>query len=123
MEVFDLNTVATLTVIVVSITILYFSKGPLNWPVVGMVPWIVWHLGNIYEDGCKMVLEKGGTFIVRGPWFFRSNLFQVVTFRPDNVEYILREEFSNYPKGPYFKEVFFHTFGHGLFTAYDGLIV
>ncbi|GLJ05626.1 hypothetical protein SUGI_0021690 [Cryptomeria japonica] len=121
MEGVSMSAVATVGVIVLCIMRIYFMKGPLNWPLAGMVPWILWHIGNIYEEGCKLVLEKGGTFIVRGPWFLRSNLFEVVTHTPDNVQYILKENFSNFPKGPYFKEVFFHTFGHGIFTSDDEL--
>ncbi|GLJ05627.1 hypothetical protein SUGI_0021750 [Cryptomeria japonica] len=112
---------ATVMVIILSIMRIYFWKGPLNWPVVGMMPWLLWHLGNIYDQSAKMVLENGKSFIARGPWFMRNTLFEVVTFSPDNLEYIMKENFSNFPKGPYFKEVYFSTFGHGLFTSDDEL--
>ncbi|KAH9307072.1 hypothetical protein KI387_011476, partial [Taxus chinensis] len=111
--------VATVVLVILRILTIQFGKGPVNWPVVGMMPWLLWNMSNIYENGAKVVIANGGTFKFRGPWWCSSHLFQVVTSTPANLEHILKNDFANFPRGPYFKGAFFDIFGHGLFTA-DG---
>ncbi|XP_057815354.2 cytochrome P450 86B1 [Cryptomeria japonica] len=85
-----------------------------------MIPWVVWHLSNIYEQGVKVALENNGTFLVRGSWFCGSNLFEVVASSPANLEYILKFDLSNFPKGPS-KKYFSDIFGYGLINSDDEL--
>ncbi|KAH9321574.1 hypothetical protein KI387_016213 [Taxus chinensis] len=95
-------------------------SAPLNWPVVGMMPALLWNIHNIYDYASKLVVHNGGTFKFRGPWMTRD-LFELVTSNPANLEYILKKDFSNFPSGPHLKEAFFDMFGDGLFTADDEL--
>ncbi|KAH9291501.1 hypothetical protein KI387_043309 [Taxus chinensis] len=97
------------------------SSSPLNWPVVGMMPALLWNIDNIYNYATKLVVDNGGTFKFRGPWMTRDNFFEVVTSNPANLEYILKKDFANFPSGPYVKDVFYDIFGDGLFTADDEL--
>ncbi|GLJ19769.1 hypothetical protein SUGI_0358160 [Cryptomeria japonica] len=92
------------------------SSLPLNWPLLGMMPSLLWNITNVYDYATKVVIENGGTFKFRGPWISRD-LFEVVTSSPLNLEHILKNDFPNFPRGPYFKGVFFEIFGDGLFTA------
>lgn len=50
----------------------------------------------------------------RGPCF--RNLDMVVTCDPSNIHHILSKNFSNYPKGQEFKEIF-EILGDGIFNA------
>uniref|UniRef100_A0A0G7ZNT9 Cytochrome P450 CYP86K6 n=1 Tax=Picea glauca TaxID=3330 RepID=A0A0G7ZNT9_PICGL len=95
------------------------NKGyPVNWPVFGMVPSLLWNLSNRYDWATGILSRNNGTFRFKGPWGSDS-LFEVVTCSPENLEYILKTEFLNFPKGRYFNSVFFDVFGDGLFTV-DG---
>ncbi|KAL0679063.1 hypothetical protein Bca4012_007044 [Brassica carinata] len=63
------------------------------------------------------VLEKSNlTFLFKGPWFARMDA--LITVDPANIHHILSSNFSNYIKGPEFKEIV-DVFGDPLFTA-DG---
>ncbi|KAH9319219.1 hypothetical protein KI387_020988, partial [Taxus chinensis] len=92
------------------------SSLPLNWPVVGMLPSVLWNIANVYDYGTKIVIDNGGTLKFSGPWMAKD-FFEVVTSTPANLEHILKNDFPNFPRGPYFKAVFFDIFGDGLFTA------
>ncbi|KAH9321579.1 hypothetical protein KI387_016218, partial [Taxus chinensis] len=79
------------------------GRAPLNWPVVGMMPALLWNIDNIYDYASKLVVDNGGTFKFRGPWMTRD-LFELVTSNPANLEYILKKDFPNFPSGPYLKD-------------------
>ncbi|GLJ20391.1 hypothetical protein SUGI_0370470 [Cryptomeria japonica] len=96
------------------------SSLPLNWPVLGMMPSLLWNISNLYDYTAKVLRENGGTVKFSGPWKTRG-LFEVITSSPPNLEHVLKNEFPNFPRGPYFKGVFFDVFGDGLFTADNGL--
>ncbi|CAN7109358.1 unnamed protein product [Brassica rapa subsp. narinosa] len=90
-----------------------FQSYPWNWPVLGMLPAVLMRLSQI--DDIIWVLEKNNlTFIFRGPWFTR--LHGLITVDPANIHHILSSSFSNYIKGPKFKE-YFDVFGDGIFNA------
>ncbi|KAI3992946.1 hypothetical protein MKX01_009689 [Papaver californicum] len=55
-----------------------------------------------------------GSFFIDGPIF--SNLKYFVTCHHQNIEYILKTNFNNFPKGPDFKQVF-APLGDGIFNA------
>ncbi|KAF9590817.1 hypothetical protein IFM89_038539 [Coptis chinensis] len=55
-----------------------------------------------------------GSFFVDGGFF--SNLRYIVTCHPQNLEYILKTNFDNFPKGSDFNEVF-DLLGDGIFNA------
>jgi fatty acid omega-hydroxylase len=89
------------------------------WPVVGMLPSLLLHLNDVYEWFSEAVNRSGGTFTFKGPWL--SSLRAVITCDPINVEYMLKTHFSNFPKGPYFRDVVRDLLGDGIFNADDEL--
>ncbi|KAL6634660.1 hypothetical protein ACP70R_027331 [Stipagrostis hirtigluma subsp. patula] len=94
------------------------SRGaPMLWPVLGVIPTLFAHLDDIYEWGAAALARSGGTFPYRGMWGGGSS--GVVTAVPANVEHVLRANFANYPKGPYYRERFAELLGDGIFNA-DG---
>uniref|UniRef100_A0A0E0K1Y1 Cytochrome P450 n=1 Tax=Oryza punctata TaxID=4537 RepID=A0A0E0K1Y1_ORYPU len=90
---------------------------PMLWPVVGIVPTLFVHRDDIYEWGSAALLRSGGVFPYRGTWGGGSS--GVITSLPANVEHVLRVNFGNYPKGPYYRERFVELLGDGIFNA-DG---
>eukprot|EP01018_Ginkgo_biloba_P003694 Gb_24352 [translate_table: standard] len=93
------------------------DKGPLAWPVVRMLPSLLWNINLVYDWMAEMLIECGGTFVLKGLWM--SSLYTVVTCDPRNLDYILKTNFTNFPKGNHFRNIFMDVFGDGLFTA-DG---
>ncbi|XP_062217448.1 cytochrome P450 86B1-like [Phragmites australis] len=94
------------------------SRGaPMLWPVLGIIPTLFAHLDDIYEWGAAALARSGGTFPYRGMWGGCSS--GVVTSVPANVEHVLRTNFANYLKGPYYRERFAELLGEGIFNA-DG---
>ncbi|RCV07124.1 hypothetical protein SETIT_1G219200v2 [Setaria italica] len=90
---------------------------PMMWPVVGVIPALVAHFDNIYDWGAAALARTGGTFHYRGTWGGGSS--GVITSVPANVEHVLKTNFANYPKGPYYRERFVELLGEGIFNA-DG---
>ncbi|KAK3154538.1 hypothetical protein QOZ80_2BG0191830 [Eleusine coracana subsp. coracana] len=90
---------------------------PMLWPVLGVIPTLFVHLDDIYDWGSAALASAGGTFPYRGMWGGGSS--GVITSVPANVEHVLRANFANYPKGPYYRERFAELLGEGIFNA-DG---
>ncbi|CAO2046513.1 unnamed protein product [Urochloa humidicola] len=90
---------------------------PMLWPVFGILPALFAHLDDIYEWGTAALARSGGTFPYRGMWGGGSS--GVITSVPANVEHLLKANFANYPKGPYYRERFVELLGDGIFNA-DG---
>ncbi|CAF2074634.1 unnamed protein product [Brassica oleracea] len=91
------------------------KRSPRNWPVLEMLPALV--LWSRRIDVLIRVLEKSNlTLLFKGPWFARMDA--LITVGPANIHHILSSNFSNYIKGPEFKEIV-DVFGDPLFTA-DG---
>lgn len=93
------------------------SKGPMLWPVLGIIPTVFFHLDDIYEWATAVAVRAGGTFPFRGMWF--GNCHGVITVDPATVEHVLRTRFANFPKGAYFRERFAELLGDGIFNADD----
>ncbi|KAL2484975.1 Cytochrome [Abeliophyllum distichum] len=93
-------------------------QGLPNWPFVGMLPSLISGLrGDMYEWISNVLRRQNGTFTFRGPWF--TNLKCVVTSDPRNLEYLLKTNFSNFPKGEYFRNTVRDLLGDGIFNADD----
>ncbi|KAI9170032.1 hypothetical protein LWI28_021393 [Acer negundo] len=88
------------------------------WPVLGMLPSLLSGInGNMYEWLTHVICRQNGTFHFRGPWF--SSLNCVVTADPRNLEHLLKTKFSNFPKGPFFRDTVRDLLGDGIFSADD----
>lgn len=95
------------------------QKGPMHWPVLGILPTLFLHLRDVYNWTTVALLHAGGTFRYHGMWL--GGAHGVVTADPANVEYILRTRFANFPKGKYYRERFMDLLGDGIFNADDGV--
>ncbi|KAG9135260.1 hypothetical protein Leryth_024671 [Lithospermum erythrorhizon] len=92
----------------------YGSSIPTNWPLFGMLPSIIQNAYRVHEFTTEVLQETGGTFLVKGPWLSNSDI--LVTSDPANIHHIFSRNFSNYPKGPEFREIF-ELLGDGIFNA------
>ncbi|KAL5576196.1 hypothetical protein UlMin_017895 [Ulmus minor] len=88
------------------------------WPVLGMLPSLASAVqSNVYEWISDVLRRQNGTFRFKGPWF--SSLNSIVTSDPRNLEHLLKSKFSNFPKGPYFRDTVRDLLGDGIFNADD----
>ncbi|PPS05754.1 hypothetical protein GOBAR_AA14892 [Gossypium barbadense] len=90
-------------------------KGPMMWPVFGIIPSIVFHLSDAHNWGTRVLIKAGGTFHYRGMWM--GGAYGIVTTDPSNIEYMLKTNFQNFPKGNYYRERFHDLLGDGIFNA------
>ncbi|XP_031480912.1 cytochrome P450 86B1-like [Nymphaea colorata] len=93
------------------------SRGIMQWPVLGCLPTVLCHMHEVYEYVTSALIEAGGSFPYRGMW--KGGAFGLVTVDPANIEYILKTNFKNYPKGKYYRERFSELLGDGIFNADD----
>lgn len=93
------------------------NTGPTILPVVGCLPWILFNLHRHY-DWSTAELAKTPTLTMR---VVVPGLDFIETSNPANVEYILKSNFENYPKGEYFRSIFSDLLGLGIFNA-DGSV-
>eukprot|EP01018_Ginkgo_biloba_P035007 Gb_11141 [translate_table: standard] len=91
------------------------AKGPVRWPVVGMLPSLLLNTYRLYEWNTDILKACGGTYVFRGPSM--SVMHSVITCDPANIEYALKINFSNFPKGEAFRIVFHDLLGDGIFNA------
>ncbi|XP_058093685.1 cytochrome P450 86B1 [Magnolia sinica] len=95
----------------------FTSKGPMIWPVMGIIPTIFFHVSDIYDWATEALIRSGGTFPYRGMWM--GGAHGVLTVDPSNIEYMLKTRFKNFPKGKYYRERFADLLGEGIFNADD----
>ncbi|GLT32289.1 hypothetical protein SLA2020_069650 [Shorea laevis] len=95
------------------------NKGPMLWPVLGISPTVVFHTiaDHMHEWFTGALIKVGGTFSNRGIWFGRC--YSIVTIDPSNIEYMLKTNFKNFPKGEYYQDRFGDLLGDGIFNV-DG---
>ncbi|KAK3211821.1 hypothetical protein Dsin_016527 [Dipteronia sinensis] len=87
---------------------------PKNFLVVGMLPELLINVHRIH-DWCTQILGRCQcTFLFKGPWFARMDI--LVTTDPANIHYIMSSNFTNFPKGPEFKQIF-DVLGDGIFNS------
>ncbi|PHT27146.1 hypothetical protein CQW23_33250 [Capsicum baccatum] len=110
-----------ISLIILCITYWYFknkctksSSVPTNWPLVGMLPGIIRNAHRVHEYLTSILLETGYNFEFHGPVF--ANMNMLFTCDPANIHHILSRNFSNYPKGPEFREIF-DILGNGIFNV------
>lgn len=93
------------------------NRGAMLWPVLGILPTLYINLDHIYDWVTEVLRRCGGTFPYHGASFCGAH--GVVTSDPANVEYMLKTNFANFPKGRYFRERFIDFLGDGIFNADD----
>ena len=85
-----------------------------SWPVLGMLPEILRNVPRIHDYVAEILRRSGGTLEFKGPWLSSFNF--IITSDPRNVQHILNTNFTNYPKGPEFQEMF-EPLGDGIFNS------
>ncbi|CAN1812348.1 Cytochrome P450 86B1 [Linum perenne] len=118
----DIQLFELLLAISVFITIHSFRQRKLHglpvWPILGMLPSLISAIHtNIYDWLTSLLTLHNSTFIFKGPSF--SSLNCVITSEPRNLEYLLKTNFSNFPKGHYFRNNLLDLLGNGIFNADD----
>ncbi|XP_059450828.1 alkane hydroxylase MAH1-like [Corylus avellana] len=86
----------------------------INWPLFGMLPGLLQNAQHIHDYTTRVLKHYGGTWEFMGPCF--SNMEFVLISDPTNMHHILSRNFSNYHKGPKFREVF-EPLGDGIFAS------
>ncbi|CAN1152200.1 Cytochrome P450 86B1 [Linum perenne] len=114
---FDLSLVLFFLFLFCSLIERISTKGPMLWPVLGIIPTLLAHTNDVYGFITDALIKAGGTFHYRGMWM--GGAHGVVTCDPVNIEYMLRTNFVNFPKGRYFRERFQDLLGDGIFNSDD----
>lgn len=89
-------------------------KGPKSWPLLGSSLEQLLNFERLH-DWIQGYFEKADTVTVPMPFGFSYTY----TTNPDNVEYILKSNFANYPKGGTFHDNMEELLGDGIFNT-DG---
>ncbi|KAJ4809343.1 hypothetical protein LUZ62_021909 [Rhynchospora pubera] len=90
------------------------SNVPVYFPVVGMMPSLIFNLHNFHVWITKILQVCGCNLLFRGAWFSGMKIF--VTCDPLNIQHMFTSNFQNYPKGEEFLEIF-DILGDGIFNA------
>ncbi|XP_010242506.1 PREDICTED: alkane hydroxylase MAH1-like [Nelumbo nucifera] len=84
-----------------------------NWPIVGGLPYLLKNVYRLHEWSAELS-TIGTSYLFKGPLLGRQEL--LLTCDPRNVEYILKTNFSNFPKGPEYLETL-EVLGQGIFSV------
>lgn len=93
------------------------NKGPMLWPVLGIIPSVVLNMNDAYNWVTRALIKADGTFQYRGMW--TGGAYGIITIDPSNIEYMLKTNFNNFPKGNYYRERFRDLLGDGIFNSDD----
>eukprot|EP01018_Ginkgo_biloba_P012965 Gb_05234 [translate_table: standard] len=85
------------------------KDGPRIWPLVGMLPSLLFHFQHFHDWLTDILIRRGGTFRFKAPW-----ISKVVTADPANIEYVIKTRFNNFGKGDYFRSVFRDLLGESV---------
>ncbi|KAF9590201.1 hypothetical protein IFM89_031856 [Coptis chinensis] len=86
----------------------------VQWPILDVMPSLLKICHRIHEWSVELANSVGNTIVGRGPVFARLRL--VYTCDPRNVEYITKTNFTNFPKGADYIEIF-DILGKGIFNS------
>ncbi|XP_021759086.1 alkane hydroxylase MAH1-like [Chenopodium quinoa] len=87
---------------------------PTNWPIVGMLFALLVNVHQVHDWLTELLEKLDMNFLFKGPWLANMKMF--ITLDPSNVHYIMSKNFTNYPKGTKFNEMF-DVFGDGIFNV------
>ncbi|CAK8575251.1 unnamed protein product [Lathyrus sativus] len=104
---------------IILFTTIHYWKLNINtpiakWPLMGMLPGLLYNISNIHDYINSILKQNGGTFIFEGPLLTNMNI--VFTGDPMNVQHITSTKFENYVKGNDFREIF-EVLGDGIFRS------
>ncbi|KAH9299304.1 hypothetical protein KI387_030986 [Taxus chinensis] len=89
-------------------------KGAPVWPVVGILPSMIFHFGHVHSWLTHLAIVNRGTFRVHG-----SFKIKICTADPANIEYVLKTKHHNFGKGDYFRDILRDLVGESLLVQ-DG---
>ncbi|CAO2829366.1 unnamed protein product [Amaranthus hypochondriacus] len=81
-----------------------------------MIPSFALHFKDIHEWNTKALEKSGGSYRVRG---ILGGFPGIMVADPIKIEYILKTNFKNFPKGVYYRERFNELLGNGIFNSDD----
>ncbi|CAK7332489.1 unnamed protein product [Dovyalis caffra] len=61
------------------------NKGPMLWPVLGILPTLFLHINDMYNFATRALSEAGGTFYHKGMWL--GGAYGIATADPSNIEF------------------------------------
>ncbi|CAL1391704.1 unnamed protein product [Linum trigynum] len=85
-----------------------------QWPLLGMLPSLLFNLSTIHDFITGALRRTGGTFLLKGPSFINADY--LVTSDPTNINHIFNKNAANYEKGPDFKAIM-EAVGDGIFNV------
>ncbi|XP_010242505.1 PREDICTED: alkane hydroxylase MAH1-like [Nelumbo nucifera] len=85
-----------------------------NFPIVGALPYILKNFHRLHDWYTELASKVGYSYLFKGPIFGGQMIF--LTCDPRNVEYILKKNFSNFPKGQKFLETL-QVLGQGIISV------
>uniref|UniRef100_A0A5K1FZ90 Uncharacterized protein n=2 Tax=Nymphaea colorata TaxID=210225 RepID=A0A5K1FZ90_9MAGN len=94
---------------------LYFkqrNKPVWSWPLLKSVPSVLANSHRLHDWLSGLLAAGGGTLM-----FYVPAMQAVVTSDPRNIEFILKSNFENFPKGKEFSKVFSKLMGSGIFNS------
>ncbi|KAF5205774.1 Cytochrome p450 [Thalictrum thalictroides] len=107
-----------LAAICLFLSIIWYLKNKndhyMQWPIVGVLPSIIKNVHRVHDWSVENCQAFGCTIQAKGPIFCRWEL--LFTCDPRNVEYILKTNVTNFPKGEDYLEAF-DVLGDGLFNV------
>ncbi|PIA30067.1 hypothetical protein AQUCO_05700046v1 [Aquilegia coerulea] len=89
----------------------YKTKAITYWPILGVLPCLVQNAHRMHDYCVDIAITHGLTKLAKGPF-----LDILYTCDPQNLEYITKTNFPNYPKGQEYNKVF-EMLGDGLFNS------
>ncbi|CAK9219789.1 unnamed protein product [Sphagnum troendelagicum] len=120
--------IALFVIIVVNLVYIWWhhplygkNKGPKVYPVVGSLVQFLWHR-SVVHDWMTDHIKNQPTMTIRNtrPGGFAGTLCRscmYTTANPENVEYILKTNFENYPKGDLSQLILGDLLGEGIFNV------
>ncbi|CAI0454985.1 unnamed protein product [Linum tenue] len=85
-----------------------------QWPLLGMLPSLLFNLSTIHDFFTQALRRTGGTFLLKGPSFINADY--ILTSDPANINHIFNKNAANYDKGPDFKAIM-EAVGDGIFNV------
>ncbi|EMS45908.1 Cytochrome P450 86B1 [Triticum urartu] len=104
--------ISTLAIILVPLYTLYLRSSrsknpsvlPTNWPIVGVLPYLIANFHNLHDYLAAVLAEAGHNFRAHGPPGTGMRFF--LTCDPANVRHIFTTNHTNFPKGAEFAAIF-----------------
>ncbi|KAF7012337.1 hypothetical protein CFC21_026535 [Triticum aestivum] len=114
--------ISTFAIIIVPLYMLYLRSSrsknpsvlPINWPIVGVFPYLIANFHNLHDYLAVVLAGSGHNFRAHGPPGTGLRFF--ITCEPANVRHIFTTNHANFPKGAEFTAIF-DIVGGSFFTT------